>query len=244
FACCTGGGALVSTPDGISCSLREGNVLAAESDFPGECRPLPDRGCQALWFIAGSRFLQNALTDMRPEFFIALSCPPVHEAPPLARGLFRLLGEFLETGTPEGVAVASDLVHSVAVLLRAQTQQRERQMQFPASTGHTENLCNLFYVLLSENCREHRDVEFYARRMCVSPGYLAAVVSRYGESPKQAITRQTVAEIKKLLRNSDKNIDSIARELHFKDPSYMGRFWKKETGLTLSGYRKSFRLSE
>ncbi|MGN0908391.1 MAG: hypothetical protein ACI4NA_02120, partial [Succinivibrio sp.] len=41
FACCTGGGALVSTPDGISCSLREGNVLAAESDFPGECRPLP-----------------------------------------------------------------------------------------------------------------------------------------------------------------------------------------------------------
>jgi AraC-like DNA-binding protein len=41
------------------------------------------------------------------------------------------------------------------------------------------------------------------------------------ETPKLAITRQTVSELKYQLIYNSKSIEQIAKELHFPDTSYM-----------------------
>ena len=237
FACCTGGSAVVS--DGSwSGALRPGSLLVVEPDFHGECLEHVVNGCTAAWMIASSRLLKEVLADFRPEFFVQIADPPVHDGVAAAPEIFTLASRLLQGGGRSAPRAASDLLHAAALMLRDSLS-----VALPSRPGshHVGTLCNQFYVLLAENIRAHRDVAWYASELCVTPGYLADVVGRHGESPKQAIRRQAVAEMKKLLSTTDMNIDSIARVLNFRDPSYMCKFWKKETGTTLSAYRAALR---
>ncbi len=218
-------------------AARPGSVIVIESDFHGECLEHRQSGCRTAWLIASSRLLQETLQDFRPEFFVELSSPPVHDNVAAAPEIFALAARILEGGGRSSGRAAADLLHAAVLMLRDAVDMA------PSAQGchHVGTLCNQFYVLLAENIRAHRDVAWYASKLCVTPGYLADVVGRHGESPKKAIRRQAVAEIKKLLSTTDLNIESIAQALSFSDPSYMCKFWKKEAGMTLSAYRKGLR---
>lgn len=57
------------------------------------------------------------------------------------------------------------------------------------------------------------------------------------ESPKEAIDRQVILEIKHLLKNSTLTAAQIALRLHFPDPSYLSRYFRKHTGTSITAYR-------
>ncbi|WP_404478878.1 helix-turn-helix domain-containing protein [Sphingobacterium sp. ML3W] len=57
------------------------------------------------------------------------------------------------------------------------------------------------------------------------------------DSPKGLIDRQVTLEIKALLRSTDLSIKEIAYRLNFEDSSYLTRYFKKQTGMTLTQYR-------
>lgn len=57
------------------------------------------------------------------------------------------------------------------------------------------------------------------------------------ETPKEAINRQVVSEMKHLIKNTSLNADQIAIRLHFPNTSYMCRYFKKYTGMSISEYR-------
>lgn len=104
-----------------------------------------------------------------------------------------------------------------------------------------ELLCWKFWDLIGKHCREHRDVAFYARTLCITPFYLSQLTQRFlNESPKGLIERQVVLEIKSLLQSTDIPVKQIADTLHFDDPSYMCRFFKRHTGFSLTAYRGKF----
>jgi len=104
---------------------------------------------------------------------------------------------------------------------------------------HTELLREKFRELLVEKCRQHRDVAFYARELCVTPDYLSRVVREYdGGSAMKWIANAVVAEAKYLLRQQEKTINQIAFELSFPDQSTFGKFFKKYTGVGPREYRK------
>lgn len=58
------------------------------------------------------------------------------------------------------------------------------------------------------------------------------------DAPKTLIDRQVILEIKRLLANTQNSIEQIAEILHFTDPSYLSRYFKKQTQMTLSEFRK------
>lgn len=102
-----------------------------------------------------------------------------------------------------------------------------------------EELCWKFWDLIGQHAKTNREVAFYADLLHITPFYLAQISkSHLNDLPKDLINRQVILEIKNLLNTTDKSIGSIAEELSFVDPSYMGRFFKRETGLSLSAYRK------
>ncbi len=101
-----------------------------------------------------------------------------------------------------------------------------------------EDIFHKFMYLLNEHGREHRDVSFYADKLCISTRYLGEVTREIAnESPKQSIDYHIVSEIKLLLTFSEMSIQQIADHLHFPDQSYLGRFFKHHTGLSPMGYR-------
>lgn len=95
-----------------------------------------------------------------------------------------------------------------------------------------------FYKLLSRYCKETREVQFYADKLCITTTYLYKLCRKILQSsPKEEIDKQTVCEIKTYLANTDLSVKRIADELHFEDASYMCRYFRRLTGVSPIDYR-------
>lgn len=107
------------------------------------------------------------------------------------------------------------------------------------TTRQTE-LFQRFVSLLHEYCAQEREVSFYADKLCISTRYLSNIVQRIARtSAKHFIDRSVVLEIKMMLQSTDLSVQEIAYKLKFPDQSYLGRFFKKHTGMSPSEYRKN-----
>lgn len=105
--------------------------------------------------------------------------------------------------------------------------------------SRNEILRQRFRELLMEECRLHREVGFYADKLCVTPDYLSKVVREYdGQSAVKWITNAVMTEAKILLREPDKTISQIAMELNFPDQSTFGKFFKRNASLSPLEYKK------
>lgn len=111
---------------------------------------------------------------------------------------------------------------------------RERQPHF----SQKEEITKAFRNLLLKHFREHHDVEWYAKELCITSRYLNMVAKEItGESPKKLIDYYILTEIQMELNSSNKSIQQIAESLNFSDQSAMGRFFKMKTGMSPKQYR-------
>lgn len=94
--------------------------------------------------------------------------------------------------------------------------------------------------LLSEHYREERSVEFYADKLHISSKHLSRVIRSFtGRSVHQWIDEFVALEIKNLLKYSNMSIQQISYYLKFPNPSFMGQYFKRITGMTPGEYKKS-----
>lgn len=121
--------------------------------------------------------------------------------------------------------------------------------KLPSVAGKTEkknrawSLVNDFMVLVGRHYVRHRDVAYYATRLCVSPDYLNKLSVKYTLlKAKEYINRQCIVAIKTYLSSTDLSVKNIALELNFEDASYMCRFFRRMTGMSPLEYRE--RLSK
>lgn len=133
------------------------------------------------------------------------------------------------------------------IMLRNQLQTFFLKMaeQLPAQpTGgqafsRKEKLSWRFWELIGEHCTRHREVKFYADALSITPFYLSQLTKAFfNDSPKGLIDRQVTLEIKALLSYSHLAIGRVADALNFADASYLCRYFKRQTGVSLSGYRR------
>ncbi|MEQ4921926.1 AraC family transcriptional regulator [Proteus hauseri] len=102
-----------------------------------------------------------------------------------------------------------------------------------------EHLCWQFWELIGKQCHQHRDVAFYADCLNITPFYLSQITKQFfNDAPKTLINRQVILEIKALLTHTVLSVNEISLKLNFEDPSYLCRYFKRETGSSLSGYRR------
>ena len=94
--------------------------------------------------------------------------------------------------------------------------------------------------LISKYFRQHRDVEFYAEKLSLSPNYLYKVMmSASGRSVRTWIEIYVVTEAKAMLRDSSMTIQQIAEELNFPSQTFFGKYFKRVTGMSPNQYRKT-----
>lgn len=107
------------------------------------------------------------------------------------------------------------------------------------SIPSSRRLFNGFCKLVTENCYARHEVKFYADKLCITPYYLSKITARItGTTPKQLIDWQIVAEIKHLLTTTDMTVTEIADRFHFDSTSYLGRYFRRHTGMTPTEFRK------
>ena len=128
------------------------------------------------------------------------------------------------------------------VLLEAfdKTQRFAPDVHSQTGTTRQADLFQRFVALVHEHCTEQREVAFYADRLCISTRYLSTIIRSVAHSTaKEFIDRSVVLEIKMLLGSTELSVQEIAYRLRFPDQSYLGRFFKKHTGVSPTEFRNA-----
>ena len=93
--------------------------------------------------------------------------------------------------------------------------------------------------LVTNNFREHREVSWYAERLCITPKYLTTVVKHVsGKSVNEWIWNNVISEAKLELRTTHKPIQQIAEDLNFSSQSFFGKYFRQYTGMSPQAFRK------
>ena len=102
------------------------------------------------------------------------------------------------------------------------------------------HLFNSFYDLLINNYHLQHKIEWYAQKLCLTPKYFSGVIRQItGKSAAKWINEVLILHAKRLLHTRrDMNVQQIAYELGFKENATFCRFFKDQTGLRPSEYRK------
>ena len=117
-------------------------------------------------------------------------------------------------------------------------EQLPAQYQAGRPFSRQETLSWRFWELIGKHCIRHREVKFYADALAITPFYLSQLSKAFfNDTPKGLIDRQVTLEIKALLSYSTLAIGQIADTLNFADASYLCRYFKRQTGVSLSYYR-------
>lgn len=107
------------------------------------------------------------------------------------------------------------------------------------STQQTSIMTRFIEMLDSGTFREHREVSYYADKLCVTPKYLSEVSKKVsGYAANYWINRYTSLDIARLLRDKTLTFVQISDMLHFSSPAYFSRYVQRTLGLNPTQYRE------
>ncbi|MEY8555003.1 helix-turn-helix domain-containing protein [Bacteroides uniformis] len=87
---------------------------------------------------------------------------------------------------------------------------------------------------------QHREVNYYASKLHISPKYLSTSVKTVsGRTVREWINEAVIKEIKYQLLNTALSIKEISGKLGFSDLSSLGKYFKTQTGVSPKTYRMS-----
>ena len=90
--------------------------------------------------------------------------------------------------------------------------------------------------------QKERSVAYYADRLCITPKYLSQTVQKAsGRLAGEWISEYVILEAKALIKSHCYTIQQISEMLHFPNPSFFGRYFKKKVGCTPKAYQKNIR---
>ncbi len=111
------------------------------------------------------------------------------------------------------------------------SQKDERQTR-------SEQIFVEFIQRVRAHYREHRQVQWYASEMNITPKYLSEVISATSRrSPNEWIDKFVTAEMRNLLRHTDMRMGEIAARMGFTSQSFFGKYFKENVGVSPSDYR-------
>ena len=102
-----------------------------------------------------------------------------------------------------------------------------------------KNLSNRLYNAIIENCKQHRDVQFYARLFHLSPKYFSQVVQQQtGHAAGYWIQHFVILAAKQMLTyEPDASVQAVADRFGFPDQATFCRYFKRGTGMSPTQFR-------
>ena len=120
----------------------------------------------------------------------------------------------------------------LASYLSARIANKKNNLIQPAVTKWRSNeLLRRFLIEVSQNYTFERSVQFYAKKLFVSPKYFAQMI--YKESGKHAkdwIRDFVIKDAKTMLKSGNYTVQEVSEALHFANQSFFGKYFKEAVG--------------
>jgi AraC-like DNA-binding protein len=173
-------------------------------------------------------------------YFKSASIPVIYPETSDARMLLQiylLIQQKLEReGHPYNVEISRSIL--ITLLYEIQAVYEKQHLIIKGKQTRKQELNMLFQDLVFQHYKSHRNVQYYADALFVSPKHLTETIKEVtGRTAGEWIDDAVVLEAKVLLRNHDLSIAGVAESIHFPDQSSFGKYFKKHTGLSPSEYR-------
>jgi len=196
-----------------------------------------------LFILMSGRFLTNLSLDIQSRVPLFIS---VHDNPwiPLNDEELRSMVDYYKM--LQKAVSARDNPHRLEIVKHLTqaffygTGYRYHKLPGDEIKSKQEILLEKFLNLLQANYKEHRDMEFYAGRMCLTPKYLSKVIKeKSGKSASEWIDNYVTLEARALLKSTNMTIRQISDELNFPSQSFFGKYFKRHQGMSPKEYRKN-----
>ncbi len=142
----------------------------------------------------------------------------------------RVMDEHIHPKPHSDLLVTSLVTELLIGLLRAEPRSKRE-----AGTPWGEQAINLMRAHSGDNL----SIELIAREMGISVAWLhRRFLKEFGEPPAKWFREERLSDAKQRLAGTTDSVSYIAAELGFPSSQYFATFFRKETGLTPSAYRK------
>ncbi|QKX06170.1 helix-turn-helix transcriptional regulator [Aquimarina sp. TRL1] len=110
------------------------------------------------------------------------------------------------------------------------------------STNFEVDIIKEYHFLIEKHYKTITTVEAYAKMLHISPKSLSNLFKKYdNRTPFEIIKERRQLQAVRLLKHTSKSISKIAEELSFTDIYTFSRFFKTNTGISPSHYRKKIK---
>lgn len=172
-------------------------------------------------------FTEPELRKQQLEWIRGLGCIFSSVAPP---DLFQSSQEFSLAADTPGIELLESLIWGFC-----------RRIDIGESSSDSWILRKL-KLFVQSGCGKPVSVAECARHLHCSPGYLRTLILKEtGRTTKEIIDLERIRIARRLLVYSDISISALASRMKFNDLIYFDKFFRKYTGETPRGYRKTHR---
>ena len=124
------------------------------------------------------------------------------------------------------------------LLFMEQKEKFEKEQEYKKPTRREEILLN-FLQEVHDHCQEYRDLKYYADRLCLSPSYLAHIISETsGKHASEWIKEAVILEAKAMLRTGSYTVQQVSLALNFPNQSFFGKYFKAAVGISPKMYQQ------
>jgi AraC family transcriptional activator of pobA len=175
-------------------------------------------------------------------FFFTTEMSPLLKIP---RGdTFRIGEAFAEIQREFNAAEmnAAEIARAWLRILFARVLRLLGQNRPAANPSRQSVLLRQFHLAVERGFRQDHALADYARELGVTANHLNDVVrAETGRSAGGIVRQRRLLDAQRLLSHSDLTVSEIGYQTGFPDPSYFGRFFRRETGCTPAEFRDRIR---
>ena len=133
------------------------------------------------------------------------------------------------------------ILHYLQVLICLFMEQKERfDLEENNKLTRKEEILLDFMQEVHDHCQEHRDLKYYADRLCLSPSYLAHIISETsGKHASEWIKEAVILEAKAMLHRGNYTVQQVSLALNFPNQSFFGKYFKAAVGVSPRQYQLS-----
>jgi len=126
----------------------------------------------------------------------------------------------------------------LVLLFMGQKEKFEKEQEYKKPTRQEEILLD-FMQEVHDHCSEHRELKYYADRLCLSTSYLAHIISETsGKHASEWIKEAVILEAKAMLRTGSFTAQQVSLALNFPNQSFFGKYFKAAVGMSPRQYQQ------